>query len=1006
MSNKGKNRLSIIIKTKQIRFLALISSIIGFYILSPSLVVFDRLYFYSQSSRVLFLIFLFVIYFYFIRKNKEKIISIIKLFSKKIFIYTNPGKLRISFFYKKLSTIKEFSVIFLLFLIDLIKSYKTYGKKNWHLFFNSQLPKEVSFYKSFTSTNLRILISKKDVFFEVIEGSGEGFKIIYFLSLVFRKKVFSYFFIESCFLLEENKNDDLQHSKLEYYLKKTNIKRFRLVFSITKSNQIMGFESYLKHCKYLKINPHLTIIPYACFSFFLSEVRVNSYNIIQNTNDTEKEKLVLFPFLLEHIQHAINKLRITPEIIYFQEREDFVFTKEKMKSIDYQNPLILKTPVSSFFYFSISFFILISVSFFINMKQTRGLESLLDEYVLALKTKNDSLSLLDVSYKIKKKGEGSAFSNFQLFYPFYLSKKTEKFIKINSDRYFFPFLNKLLSDSLKSNDAEPELPYSSLKVYEGLKSTGKISYPSLFCLIKAYFPNAPTQAFYYFSQHFNAEEGNKLERLSNKANYIKNELMNINQEALLVYEFHEDILNTHSATPSEDIENFGVLFDSTQKNSLPFLLTYKGYQKLLTQNIFQYEKNISRLFPDKTFSRIEHPKKLSLFWGFYDFEYIEAWQNYLKSISIKKFDNFDEVISAIKLLQKNKNPLQSLLKCLHDNTYPMLDERIKIYEAYKENHDFLGSHLKYSEQYKLIVRELKKIELYLEKTKPHSSQIKFEFQEAKALFSSESQDNPILNLIVQAEDFPEPIRSCLKQLANNILSVFFKGAMQQIQKTWSEQVYPYYQKDIHNNFLFIGQEKSNFELNNFDLFFEKEGYYQSFINNNLKPFINVDHLPWLVKSIFGQHLVIENSVLTSLSRFYYFSKLLFTQEEGQNIEFSIKPSYLDERIKSIRFSIGKTHFIYRHGPLILTYFKWPQEQKKITIDFFDFKNRNHTKDYEGNFSLFKLLSESHCKEWQEKSLFCDFSYKGYQFSYEIQFASTQLRDLLSFKNFELPEKLS
>src|SRR3990167_6362141 len=950
MSNKTKNRLSTIVKTKQIRFLALLSSIIGFYILSPSLVVFDRLCFYSQISRVLFLIFLFVIYACFIRKNKEKIISIIKLFSKKIFIYTNPDKRRIHFFYKKLSTIKEFSVIFLLFLIDLIKNYKTYGKKNWHLFFNSKLPKEVSFEKSFTSTNLRILISKKDVFFEVIDGSGEGFKIIYFLSLVFRKKVFSYFFIESCFLLEENKNDDLQHSKLEYYLKKTNIKRFRLVFSITKSNQIMGFESYLKHCEYLKINPHLTIIPYACFSFFLSEVRVNSYNIIQNTNDTEKEKLVLFPFLLEHIQHAINKLRITPEIIYFQEREDFVFTKEKMKSIDYQNPLILKTPVSSFFYFSISFFILISVSFFINMKQTRNLELLLNDYALASKTKNDSFSLLDLSYEIKKTGEGSVFSNFQLVYPFYSSKMTERFLEINSERYFLPFLNKLLSDSLKSNDSEPELPYSSLKVYEGLRNTGKISYHSLFCLIKAYFPDTPTQAFYYFSQHFNIKDRNELQALSGKVKYIKNKFMNFNQEELLVYEFHEDILNTHSTIPSEQIDNFAILFDRTQKNSIPFLFTYKGYQKLLTQSIFQYEKNISRLFPDKIFSRIEHPKKLTLFWESYDSEYIEAWQNYFKSISVKKFDNLDEAISAIKLLQKNKNPLQSLLKCLHDNTYPMLEERRKVYEAYKKDNDFLSFPLQYSEQYKLMTKELKKIELYLEKTKLPSSQIKFEFQEAKFLFLSEVQDNPILNL--------------------------------------------------------IGQEKSNFESNNFNLFFEKEGYYQSFINNNLKPFINVDHLPWLVKSISGQHLVIENSVLTSLSRFYYFSKFLFTQEEGQNIEFSIKPSYLDERIKSIRFSIGKTHFIYRHGPIVSTYFKWPQEQKKITIDFFDFKNRNHTKDYEGNFSLFKLLSESHCKEWQEKSLFCDFSYKGYQFSYEIQFVSTQLRDLLSFKNFELPEKLS
>jgi len=314
--------------------------------------------------------------------------------------------------------------------------------------------------------------------------------------------------------------------------------------------------------------------------------------------------------------------------------------------------------------------------------------------------------------------------------------------------------------------------------------------------------------------------------------------------------------------------------------------------------------------------------------------------------------------------------------------------------------------LKYSEQYKLIVRELKKIELYLEKTKPHSSQIKFEFQEAKALFSSESQDNPILNLIVQAEDFPEPIRSYLKQLGNNILCVFLKGAIQQIQKTWSEQVYPYYQKDLRNDLHFFEQEKQGFESNNFNLFFEKEGYYQKFINNNLQPFINIDHIPWLLKNISDQHLIIENSVLISLARFYYFSKLLFTQGEGQNIEFSIQPSYLDEHIKSIKFSIGKTHFIYRHGPLVPTYFKWPQEQKKITIDFFDFKNRNYTKSYEGNFALFKLLSASHCKEWQEKSLFCDLSYNGYQFSYEIQFASTQVRDLLSFKNFELPEKLS
>jgi intracellular multiplication protein IcmF len=234
---------------------------------------------------------------------------------------------------------------------------------------------------------------------------------------------------------------------------------------------------------------------------------------------------------------------------------------------------------------------------------------------------------------------------------------------------------------------------------------------------------------------------------------------------------------------------------------------------------------------------------------------------------------------------------------------------------------------------------------------------KTSFNLARARFANDNLANPISSLFNQATQFPTPINSWTEQIAGDVWAAIINDSRQYINILWKEQVLPTYQNKIANRFPFTNNETDEISIYDFNNFFARNGILNSFINDNLKPFLDTSNAKWQPKELNHYILPINQETINELIRANVITNMFFTTTTDKSrVDFSLEKINLDPNVNSLELKIGKIKmFNSRDDNDAETRFTWPETNATLVLNSID--GHQYELEEQGPWAFFKLLQK-------------------------------------------------
>jgi intracellular multiplication protein IcmF len=251
------------------------------------------------------------------------------------------------------------------------------------------------------------------------------------------------------------------------------------------------------------------------------------------------------------------------------------------------------------------------------------------------------------------------------------------------------------------------------------------------------------------------------------------------------------------------------------------------------------------------------------------------------------------------------------------------------------------------------INELEKYITTLSLVNDHGKTI---FGLTKARFQGETLTDPLSVLYSRSRQLPEPISTWAKQIADDTWYIFINESRDYINKQWKKAVYQPYITTIAQHYPIDPTQKEELSLTDFDNFFSPSGTLNSFVNENLKPFLDTSHPQWKPKELNGYLLPISSELVNELIRANVISNMFFPDNSPRSkIEFSLQKISLDPVVSSFQLTLGKTVLTDNQESDSYTFFNWPQQNAKLVLNGID---GNHFELEEtGTWAFFKMLQK-------------------------------------------------
>jgi len=233
------------------------------------------------------------------------------------------------------------------------------------------------------------------------------------------------------------------------------------------------------------------------------------------------------------------------------------------------------------------------------------------------------------------------------------------------------------------------------------------------------------------------------------------------------------------------------------------------------------------------------------------------------------------------------------------------------------------------------------------------------FEQAKKRFDTSSGDS-INKLYSIAKSTPEPLRSWLRDSADNSWAIVLQRSVRHLDRSWKLEVQDHFSDNLQGRYPFKNTQSSDVDITDFNSFFGKSGIEQLFFKRYLSSFI--DPRTWAVKKLNGQAMAIGPKFIAQLKsasqiRYTFFSE----SPDHAAINFSLKPVKLDARVKRFELEIGnrENRFSYSHGPQIEKSASWKGgENNRVRVMFEDINQAINQQRFDGDWAWFKLLDGS------------------------------------------------
>jgi len=447
---------------------------------------------------------------------------------------------------------------------------------------------------------------------------------------------------------------------------------------------------------------------------------------------------------------------------------------------------------------------------------------------------------------------------------------------------------------------------------------------------------------------------------------------------------------------------------------VPFMFTKAGYdqmdlskdspliRKYSTEQWILGTTN-SEDFSDKDIEVIAEKVK-----AIYLFKYSEKWKDLLERLSIRTIANSSQARDVLaKVSDRSISPLLSILTSLTNET--SLTPEVNLFQGKKgvlaEASSALGAKalpptivdIAFKNEHDLVRKKgidevLGSINLLYEKLEgfsfapiPNEATLKY----ARERFVGTSSD-PIRKLLTQASKLPQPVRRWVEELADQAWKTVLIDSKQHLNTLWKATVYQNYNSRIETRYPFTKAGGPEVTMLDFAEYFKPEGIEDSFVQEQLMPFINKGK-HWKERSINGRQLGINKQSLAQLKKAQTIRDVFFRKNKtAASFDYKLKPYRMDSTVRRFELTLGDERIRYSHGPKLSKSLSWPGNTGEgVRLLFEDINETKHNIRYSGDWAFFRALDAAKVKQSSGSNIYkLTFDVSGRKAEYELSATRT------------------
>ena len=386
------------------------------------------------------------------------------------------------------------------------------------------------------------------------------------------------------------------------------------------------------------------------------------------------------------------------------------------------------------------------------------------------------------------------------------------------------------------------------------------------------------------------------------------------------------------------------------------------------------------------------------FESIYARDYVNNWQLLLNSVSVKKSDNMAALNSALMLTSGVESPLFLLLDSVAQATKlvdisptsQLVDLSVNKDRALSNtsirNNDapeyFITS--QFSKLHELMGEDRKAV------VQQRMSAIISEISVALNLDIKSEQVNTNDSTLNSLEAFAyvqaEPLNLWISQLASNIKSVQNQNHRIKMAKIWEQDILPQCNDTIAFKYPFEKSAKTDVTLRDLTTIFGASGSVYQFFSEHIQPLIKSKAYPWQWKNHIEDTYGFSEDVLPFFEKISRVRESLFVADGNRaQLNFALKPVYLDSRLAKFKMSIHGRNLSYQFGRPTTTNVTWPPENFSSN-SLFNFVRRDGSEVIEsktGLFAFFRLIDNADVNQVNENKVEVTFSKNNFKAIYEL-----------------------
>lgn len=515
------------------------------------------------------------------------------------------------------------------------------------------------------------------------------------------------------------------------------------------------------------------------------------------------------------------------------------------------------------------------------------------------------------------------------------------------DGFFMPSILKEVESVLSDNQLSYGARYQTLKIYLMLGSPEHYQPDTVTSWFQSRWQGSPTEKYLDHKLAL-LNQALKLPRqaapinaqlVADTRNYLK-----ALPENYLYYAIAKDSFSSEKS--SVNIKGF-----SLPDTEVPHYFTKAGFRDV-TQKLPEIITQISN---ESWVLEVASPQNLKgILEQAYGYDYNLWWKNLAQKATPLRAYNYQDAVHLSKTLRQ-ANSIQNLVVLIQEHTSPELGESSATFNQQVAS-QFTDLNLISESTVNQLTHTLSDMEKFLTTVSIVDDHGKTAFAITKSRFQSDGLNDPLSQLFNQAEQLPEPVASWIKQMASDVWVMLINDTNRYINEQWKATVYQDYINTIANRFPFDASKNEEVSIVDFNRFFANRGVLNTFIEDNIKPFLDTSEAQWKPKEKNKYVLPIFTETLDDVIRANIITNMFFSEnDQATQIHFSLQKSDLDPLVASLSLIIGEKTIHDTQDSHSFTDLQWPQSNVKLVIE--STEGQEYSLEEKGVWAFFKLLQK-------------------------------------------------